>query len=251
MKHTLIITTVCLLSAFILLVFSQFLYVKYTGTYVAAPEIPRSVQSFGSVGPELKYAIMGDSTSIGQGANYYQSYAYASARHLAKNHQVKLLNVGVSGAVAKDLTGSQLAKVENYKPDVVLLAVGANDARRFTSGSSMENSLRAIINGLKKANPRVLIVTTGCPAMSPIPRFPDFGASQLIGVRERQINQVYSRIIAKNNLVLAPIAQKTGPAFQADPSLFAPDKYHPNARGYALWTPVVNKALDTALGVKR
>ncbi len=247
MKHRLLITFACSLIFILILGLAQFLYIKYSGAYVAVPVVPRATQSFGSAGAELKYAVMGDSTSIGQGAKYEQSYAYASAQHLAKNHQVKLLNVGVSGAVAKDLLGSQLDKVESYRPDVVLLAVGANDSRRFTSSSSIENSLQAIVDGLKKANPDVLIVTTGCPAMSPIPRFPPFGASQLAGFRERQINRVYAKIIAKNQLTLAPIALETGPAFAEDPSLFAADKFHPNARGYALWTPVINNALDRAL----
>lgn len=96
MKHKALITLGCFVAAVILLAVIQLLTIKYSGSSVEAPSIPRSVQEFGSTGSPLKYAVMGDSTSIGQGADYSQSYAYNTAEHLAKNHKVKLLNVGVS-----------------------------------------------------------------------------------------------------------------------------------------------------------
>ncbi len=247
MKSKKIIILISFIALFIVLVPIQYLFIKYNGASVLPPTIPRSVQQFGTTGPDLKYAVMGDSTSIGQGAEYRRSYAYGSAEHLAKNHKVELLNVGVSGAVTKDLLGAQLNKVASYRPNVVLIAVGANDATAFTGGKSEEQSLQALIDGLRKTNPDVKIVVTGCPAMGSVPRFPAFGARQLAGLRERQINRVYQRIIAKNGLTLAPVALKTGAAFAADPTLFAADKFHPSARGYALWTPVINSALDSII----
>ncbi len=247
MKHKILIIAATVIIAFLVFVLIQYLIIKTNGASVSAPSIPRSIQSFGSAGPELKYAVMGDSTSIGQGAKYNQSYAYASAEHLAKERKVKLLNVGVSGAVTKDLLGSQLSEVSNYKPDIVLIGVGANDATAFTSGASLNRSLQAIIDGLRNNNQSVSIVLTGCPAMGSIDRFPKLGARQLAGFRERQVNKTFIRVIERNNLKIAPIAQKTGPAFAADPTLFAADKFHPNARGYALWIPVINSALDDIL----
>jgi len=51
---------------------------------------------------------------------------------------------------------------------------------------------------------------------------------------------------ARLGLIFAPIAEKTGPLFRADPSLFAADRFHPNDRGYATWIPVLNEALARA-----
>lgn len=247
MKHPFLAIVTMVLAAILLLALIQYLVIRFNGTNVSAPSIPRSIQSFGSIGPELKYAVMGDSTSVGQGAQYSQSYAYASAEHLAKNRKIKLLNVGVSGAVTKDLLGSQLNKVSKYKPDIVLIGVGANDATAFTGGASLDRSLQSVIDGLKNNNPTVKIVLTGCPAMGSIDRFPNFGARQLAGLRERQVNKTFIRVIDRNDLTLAPIAQKTGPAFAADPTLFAADKFHPNDRGYSQWIPIINSALDDIL----
>jgi len=89
-------------------------------------------------------------------------------------------------------------------------------------------------------------VVTSSPAMDSVTRFPD-GAKQLLGLRTRQVNAVFEELIEKNGLIAAPIAEKTRDAFIADPTLTAADNFHPNARGYALWIPVVNQALDVAV----
>jgi lysophospholipase L1-like esterase len=216
--------------------------IKFNGQVVPAPKISRSQQTFGN-GPVLTYVVMGDSTSIGQGTDYEHSYAWLSGQHLAKTHQVRMTNLGVSGARTKDVANDQLERAVELKPDVVLLAVGANDATHFTKGQSLAHSLEQIILGLQRANPNVRIVVTGCPDMSAIPRFP-WPARQLAGLRTQQINTVYAKLVDKYHLTFAPIAAKTGPAFRADPTLFASDKFHPDTRGYALWTPIINEALD-------
>jgi len=244
-KHRTLLALVAVILTFLLFLLVEVLVIKYRGSPVAAPDIPRASQTLGS-GPDLSFVVMGDSTSIGQGTYYSQSYAVAGARHLAQTHRVKFVNVGVSGAVAKNVVDNQLSQAIKYQPDVVLLAVGANDATHFTGGSSLRQSVQQIIDGLRKANCDVRIVVTGSPAMDSVPRFP-WPARQLMGLRTRQVNTVFAGLIKQNNLVFAPIAAKTRAAFLADPTLFAADEFHPDARGYALWKPVINDALDSAL----
>jgi lysophospholipase L1-like esterase len=244
-KHRLLILLAIIILAFVLFAVIELLIIKYNGTAVPAPNIPRAPQSLGS-GPKLTYVVMGDSTSIGQGTSYSDSYAEASAHYLARNHAVNFVNVGVSGARIKDVLDNQLPKAAAYKPNVVLIGVGANDATHFTSGSSIQSSLQKIITGLRQANCNVRIIVTGSPAVDGARRFP-WPIRQLMGLRTRQVNNAFAPIITKDNLTLAPIALKTRAAFIADPTLLAADKFHPNARGYALWIPVVNNALNTAL----
>jgi lysophospholipase L1-like esterase len=243
LRIMLILTAVVL--AFLFFVLAEFLIIKYNGSPVSAPEIPREPKLLGS-GPALTYVVMGDSTSIGQGTDYSHSYALASAEHLAVNYRVKFINVGISGATAKSVLNIQLPQAVKYKPDVVLLAVGANDATHFTSGKSIQTSLQHIIDGLKQANCKVRIVVTGSPAMDSVSRFP-WPAKQLMGLRTKQVNAAFAPVIKQNDLTFAPIAAKTRAAFLADPTLFAADKFHPDARGYDLWKPVINQALDQAL----
>ena len=244
-KHRILLIIAIVIVAIVLFLLVEALIIKYNGSDVPAPNIPRAPQTLGT-GPPLTYVVMGDSTSIGQGADYSQSYAVASARHLSQTYHVKFVNVGVSGAVVKDALDTQLSQAAKYKPDVVLLAVGANDATHFTGGKAIQASLQQIIDGLEEANCQVRIVVTGAPAMDSAPRFP-WPAKQLMGLRTRQVNAAFAPLVKRDQLTFAPIADKTRAAFLADPTLFAADNFHPNARGYALWKPVINEALDEAL----
>jgi lysophospholipase L1-like esterase len=233
---------IVLLAGFVVV---EFLIVKYRGTPVLAPEIPRNTETLGS-GPALSYVVMGDSTSIGQGSDYADSIGQKSAAHLAVTHSVSYTDVGISGATVKTVLDSQLDKAATYKPDVVLLSVGANDATHLTSGASIRQNLPKIIDGLVKANCNVKIVLTGSPQMGSVPRFP-WPLKQFMGLRTKQINNAIASVISKQQLTLSPIAAKTGPIFAAHPELFASDKFHPTAAGYAVWIPVINDALDQAL----
>lgn len=244
-KHRIYVAAAIIAVLLVLFVVVQIIYIRQNGRPVPAPAIPRAPQTLGSGSP-LTYVVMGDSSSISQGSDYEDGYAVASARHLAEEYQVTFVNVGISGATARSVLEEQLSKAVKYKPDIVLLAVGANDTTHFTSGKSIQASLQKIIDGLRKANPKVHIVVTRSPAMDSVSRFP-FGAKQLMHLRTKQVNKAFEPVIEKNGLTVAPIAEKTREAFLADPTLTAADNFHPNTRGYALWIPVVNDALDKAL----
>lgn len=232
-----VIVAVCVLVA-------EVLYIAFSGNRIARPTIPRDIQVFGN-GRPLRYAVMGDSTSISQGSDYEHGYALSSARHMAKKHTVSLLNTGVSGATAKTMQ-QQLKSVVAFQPDIILLAIGANDATHFTRGASIKKSLDASIQSLRSQNPATIIIVTGSPAMDSVSRFP-FLSKLIMRLRTYQVNKVFEQLIAEHDLIYAPIAKKTRKAFLADPTLTAADKFHPNARGYALWIPVINAATDTAL----
>jgi lysophospholipase L1-like esterase len=234
------------LTAFVVV---EVLIIKYNGTPVPEPHIPRQAQTAGSGSP-LSYVVLGDSTAVAQGAAYDQGYAVGSWKYLAERYEVTMVNLGVSGATVQTVYEDQVPKAADLKPDVVLLSAGANDATHFTRRATVQTFLQKIIDDLKRANPDVRIVVTRSPAMDSVSRFP-IGARQLLGLRTRQINDAYAPLIARNNLFVAPIAERTRAAFLADTSLTASDKFHPSARGYALWTPVINEALDAALATRR
>lgn len=243
-KHKILIILACTLLALILFVVINLVIIKYNGKPVPVPEIPRGPQQLGN-GPELTYVIMGDSTAVTQGADYGEGYAFASAQHLAQKYRVTFVNTAVSGAVSRDIADKQLAEAASYKPDIVLIAVGANDVTHFTHQKVIEDSIQRTVDELKDVNPDVQIILTGSAAMDTVDRF-TWTAKQLALQRVKAVNKTFSRLIARNHLVFAPIADKTRAAFNSDPTLFAQDKFHPNARGYALWIPVIDDAVDEA-----
>lgn len=246
-KHRRVIHMIVLLSIVAVLGFVLFevAYIKYSGTAVAAPTIPQGVQTIGT-GPALTYVVMGDSTAISQGGSYRDGYAVASAQHLARTHSVRWQNLAISGARARDVFAKQLPQAMSLQPDVALIAVGANDVTHLTSPLSVRMSLEQTIAGLRQANPHVKIILTGSPDMGSIPRFAQ-PVRWLAGRQTNRLNHVIIDTAHDEHVTFAPIAQDTGPTFRRHPELFAKDKFHPLNQGYALWIPVITKAMDQAL----
>lgn len=237
---------IVILLAVLFLILIELLIIRFNGSNVAAPSIPREVEKIGSNGEPLKYVVLGDSTTVSQGSDYREGYAVKSAEHLAEKHQVSFINFGVSGARVKDVLDDQLSKALQEDPDIILISIGANDVTHFTRLSSFENDLEQTISKIRDKRKDTKIVVTGSPDMSTVARFP-WLTKKIMGARTRQINSIYDKVISKYDLVHAPIAKETGPVFAEDKELYSPDKFHPNAEGYSLWTKVINSSLDEAL----
>ena len=193
----------------------------------------------------LNYVVLGDSTAAGVGADYEAGIAACTERELAKRFRVEMINLAVSGAQLSDVREHQLSTALKVHPDVVLLSAGANDVTHLTTVRSMRSDLRAIVQELRAANPDVKIVITGSPDMGSPPRIPRL-LRGIASKRTQQVNEMFEHEARENSLVFAPIATRTGPLFRRDRSLFAPDNFHPNERGYAAWVSVLNEALAQA-----
>ena len=217
------------------------------GTRNEAPpqRAPEQSRTFGSGAP-LRYLVLGDSTAVGVGGDYEGGIAVASAMHLAADRRVILKNLAVSGAQTADVLREQLPRRDGFNPDLVLIAVGANDATHLARAGVVERDLRAIVERLIEQNCAVKIVLTGAPDMSTPPRIPRL-LRPLAGWRSRVLNEVFVRQAERHQLTFVPIAQETGPLFRNDRSLFSGDEFHPNDRGYATWSALINPALEQAL----
>lgn len=203
----------------------------------------RQTQLFGTGATALKYVVMGDSTAAGQGADYSAGIAVATARHLAEQRAVSLVNLAVSGATMQEVWRDQLSRAVALKPDVVLISAGANDVTHLTGPATVAKYQAEIIDGLVASNCHIKIVVTASPQMGSIPRFL-WPLSQIAAARTGQVNRAITKVVAAKHITLAPIAAETGATFKAHPELFSDDKYHPNAAGYAVWAPVLIQALD-------
>lgn len=210
--------------------------------YRAPSQAPRR---FGDNGPRLRLVVLGDSTGAGRGAPYERGIAVASARHLAKHRRVTLTNLAVSGARLGDVRRDQLPAAARLRPDVVLLAAGANDVTGLTRPGSVRDHLTAIAKGLRRARCGIAIVVTASPDVGSAPRLAQ-PLRMLAGLNTRRLNGAVEDVVREQDLVLAPLAKRTGRRFRADRSLFAADGFHPSAAGYAVWMPVIEAALDRA-----
>lgn len=203
-------------------------------------------RSLGTSGELIRYVVLGDSTAAGVGAAADDSIAVLTARHLALTRRVTMRNLGVSGARMRDVLEQQVPEAEAFRPDLVLISAGANDVTHLTPIPSMRRRLRQTVGRLRAVNPAVRIVVTGAPDMGSPPRIP-WGLRWVASLRTRMVNRMFVAEARKLDLVFAPIAERTGPLFRRDHSLFHADRFHPNSRGYATWAAVLNEALTVAV----
>lgn len=211
----------------------------------APPRADAEIRLSGS-GEPLAYLILGDSTAVNVGGTAGNGIAVETAKHLASSRRVSMKNLAVSGAQISEVLDEQLPRLDGFRPDVVLLDVGANDVTHLTSARSLERDLEKIIESLIAIHCDAKIVVTGAPDMSTPPRIPRL-LRGISGWRSDVLNRVFRREVERYGLTFAPIAEETGPLFARDRSLFSEDEFHPNDRGYQTWIDVINPALDRAL----
>jgi lysophospholipase L1-like esterase len=142
-----------------------------------------------------------------------------------------------------DVLRDQLPRAKGVVPDVVLIAAGANDVVHLTGRGEVMDALRTLIRALAQKNCRVKVVITGSAEMGSTSRFL-WPLNALAHARTAWLNEGFRALAAEESVTFAPIADEVGPRFAADPTLFAEDRYHPNGRGYALWSQTLARALD-------
>lgn len=198
-------------------------------------------------GPDaMLYCVLGDSTGAGQGASPGMGIAEQTRDSLATPiADVSLRNFCLSGALMGELP-EQARKAASYKPDIVLISMGANTITHAESNKKAATALLEAIRILRTANPHVVIIYTGCPDMGSTPRLPR-PLRDVVGLRESMFNAKVLPLAAKEGCIIAPIAQWTGKAFRSDRSLFSSDQFHPNDKGYQQWMKVLAPAMGKAL----
>lgn len=175
-----------------------------------------SLIGLGEARAERVIVALGDSLTAGLGVAADEAYpALLEARLAREGYAYRVVNAGVSG----DTTAGGLRRVDwilRAKPEIAIVALGANDGLRAQSPQAMRENLTAIIKRLQAAGTRVLLVGMRLP--------PNYGADY---TKEFQA-------------VFPEVARSTGAAFMpflldgvaADTRLNQPDGIHPTAAGY-------------------
>jgi acyl-CoA thioesterase-1 len=175
-----------------------------------------SLIGVGEARAERVIVALGDSLTAGLGVAADEAYpALLEARLAREGYAYRVVNAGVSG----DTTAGGLRRVDwilRVKPEIAIVALGANDGLRAQSPQAMRENLTAIVNHLQAAGTRVLLVGMRLP--------PNYGLDY---TKEFQA-------------VFPEVARSTGAAFMpflldgvaADTRLNQPDGIHPTAAGY-------------------
>jgi acyl-CoA thioesterase-1 len=172
---------------------------------------------------ELLYVAIGDSAAQGIGASApHRGYVGLLARHISQQtgRTVRVINLSVSGATVELAVRDQLPRSVKLKPDIVTVAIGANDIALWDP-ATFESGIRQLFAAL----PPFAIV-----ADLPCFHFPR---------NERKVavaNLIVRRVAGEFGLTVAPLHAVTKrQGLRGVASQVANDMFHPNDRGYAVW----------------
>lgn len=157
----------------------------------------------------------GDSLTAGYGLMPEQAFPVRLEAWL-RGHGVaaRVVNAGVSG----DTTADGLARLDwalADKPDLVILALGANDALRGIDPATVRANLDEMLRKITAAGARVLILGMLAP--------PNWGEAY-----DRAFDKIFSELAQAHHAALYPFFLE-GVAMK--PDLNQPDGLHPNRRG--------------------
>jgi len=182
-------------------------------------------------GGALLYVAMGDSAAQGIGASSpARSYVGRLSAYIRRqgHTSLRVVNLSVSGSTTWLCRKDQLPKFEKYEPDVVTVAIGANDIVQFDP-ESFEKNIRVIYGALPSH-----AIVGDLPAMW----IPD---------REKKLveaNRIVRRVADEFGLTVAPLYATTRKqGFFRTYRNSAGDLFHPNDRGYRVWASAFEPAV--------
>lgn len=159
---------------------------------------------------------LGDSLTSGLGVAADEAYpALLQVRLRRGGYAYRVVNAGVSG----DTTAGGLRRVDwvlRAQPEIVILALGANDGLRGQSPQTTRANLEAIVARLTAAGARVLLAGMRMP--------PNYGEAFT-----REFETVFPAVARRANVALVPFLLD---GVAADPTLNQADGLHPNAAGH-------------------
>ena len=183
------------------------LAVALTGALVA----PARAQA-----PERVIVVLGDSLTAGFGVAVDEAFpARLQARLRKEGYVYRVVNGGVSG----DTTAGGLRRVDwilRARPEIVVVALGANDGLRGLPVSQLKSNLSAIVERLTAEGARVLLAGMRVP--------PNYGDRYA-----REYAAAFAEVARRGKAPLMPFLLE---GVAAEARLNQPDGIHPNAAGH-------------------
>jgi acyl-CoA thioesterase-1 len=156
--------------------------------------------------------VFGDSLSAGYGIAIEQSWPNLLQKELERTHaNFNIVNASISGETTiggKQRIGKAL---QQHRPSIVIVELGANDGMRGYNLADTERNLNDIIAQSKRSQAKVLLIGMQLP--------PNYGEAYTTKLRE-----LYPRLANKHHILLLPFLLEGVAAHQ-----FQSDNLHPTA----------------------
>lgn len=230
-----------LVATFVLVLAGEVVYTLRRDFPLNDPEQPVAGE-FGKPGaPELKFVVIGDSSSVGVGTTPEKSYPWLLSSWLGEQFHVTLNVVGFGGATTADVERTQVDAALALEPDLVLVEIGANDTTHLTPIPLVRRNISGALRRLAAGDAEVVVI--GPPHMGTSPAFVE-PLRSLTGLRGTMVKKAIEEEAEKLDLPFVDLAAGTRRAFENEPEEhYSSDWFHPGAAGYKLWAEVMYPAV--------
>lgn len=175
-----------------------------------------SLNSFAA--DKFTIAILGDSLTEGYGVARDSAYPALLEKQLkTKNPEIRIVNAGVSGSTSAGGV-SRLDWVLKSKPNLLIVALGANDGLRGLSHLEMKNNLVKIVRTAKDKHVKVVLLGMKMP--------PNYGPGFT-----KEFEKVFRDVAEAENVPLFPFMLD---GIAGKPDLNLSDGIHPNEKGHQI-----------------
>jgi len=174
--------------------------------------------------------VFGDSLSAGYGIARDASWVSLLQKELRQTHpQFEVVNASISGETAAGGLRRIGKALQQHRPEVVVIELGANDGLRGAGVAGIEKNLDKIVRQSRDSGAKVLLLGIRIP--------PNYGQDYT-----RQFRAMYPRLAKRHKVALVP--------FMLDgvaPEQYQPDNLHPNAAAQPLVMRNILRSLQPLL----
>ena len=195
----------------------------------------------------IRYVALGDSYTIGTGAEPQESWpSLVTERLQKKGMAIELVsNLGENGFTTQDLISDELPELKTLQPDFVTLLIGVNDWVQGVSAQTFRKHFAFILSDLLRILPdtkNILIITIPDFSVTPAGREFANGRDIAQGIAEfNKIIQEEAEAHRINVVDLYPLSQTIGASY------VAADGLHPSAEGHVRWAQLIEPAFPKRL----
>jgi lysophospholipase L1-like esterase len=201
----------------------------------------------------IRYAAIGDSYSIGEGASEAESWPALLARHLrASGFSTELVsNPSRTGWTTAEAIEHELPLFRAARADFGTLMIGVNDWVQGVAPQLFRQRLAQLMDEMQAALPnekRFLIVNI--PDFSVTPAGPKYARGRDISAGLTSFNRIIAEEAKRRGLTVVDIFPLSR-EMRDRSDLIAPDGLHPSAKTYAQWEKLIFPAAKKLLQVRQ
>lgn len=175
--------------------------------------------------------ILGDSLSEGYGVAREASYASLLEKKIkAAGKDWQVINASISGSTSASAVGRLKWQLKN-KPDLLILALGANDGLRGTAVAETKKNLAQALELAKKEGLKTVLFGMRMP--------PNYGEKYT-----KDFEKMYADLARTHNVRLVPFFLD---GVAGDPKMNQADGIHPNEKGHQKLADNVYRGIEKDL----